>query len=111
MKLSFKFVFGQFIGTLHLEEGEHLFNFELQTQLELPSSFYSKYGHIEYSAGVVLVIPWGFDIKFEQPITINKTVDLNQYPLLRVILLVFNSVIISHEFLFLANSLRAGASL
>lgn len=79
--MLFKFVFGQFIDTLYLEVGEHLFNFEFQTQLELPSSFYSEYGYIKYSASVVLIIPWGFDIKFEQPITINRTVDLNRlYP-------------------------------
>ncbi|XP_055295178.1 uncharacterized protein LOC129564951 [Sitodiplosis mosellana] len=71
-------------GTIYLEAGEHVFNFELQLPLELPSSFEGEYGHIRYSARVVLIIPWGFDIKFKQPFTVIRALDLNLYTSLRM---------------------------
>lgn len=73
-------------GEMYLEPGEHIYYFSFSLPMKIPSSFVGEYGNIMYSASVVLAIPWWIDVKFKQPITIIKRLDLNDIPMLHVIL-------------------------
>ncbi|CAH1723965.1 arrestin domain-containing protein 3-like [Aphis gossypii] len=54
---------------LHLKEGEHVYPFSVSLPDNLPSTFEEEYGRIQYTAKVVINIPWdikkGKEIAFE----------------------------------------------
>ncbi|XP_037947358.1 arrestin domain-containing protein 17-like [Teleopsis dalmanni] len=67
-----------------LDPGTHTFNFTCQLSPLCPSSFEGKYGHIRYTARVVLVRPWKFDQKYTKGFTVLALVDLNRIPTIRL---------------------------
>lgn len=58
----------------------------------LPTSFEGRFGHIRYTARVVLDIPLWPDKTFEEPFTVLKAINLNEIPTLRVIHFIFVSI-------------------
>lgn len=64
--------------------GSYDFTFECAL-LRLPTSFEGEYGHIRYTACVVLDIPMWPDKEFEVAFTVIKPINLNDDPHLRVI--------------------------
>lgn len=75
-----------------LSIGTHDFNFTSTLPRVLPSSFSGTYGYIKYSANVILRIPLWTDRKFEEPFTILRPVNLNDYPSLRVNYYILNYI-------------------
>lgn len=49
-----------------------------------PSSITCTYGYVQYKICIVLDMPWQQDMEFEAPFTVVQTVNLNDYPILRV---------------------------
>lgn len=50
----------------------------------MPSSFKGAYGKIKYKMEFIVDKPWQFDEKYEVPLTIIKSLDLNFDPFARV---------------------------
>lgn len=68
---------------LYPETYNYAFEFELSANL--PSSVDANYGHIRYSASVVLDTPKWMNKQFEVRFIVVKPLDLNLRPELRVI--------------------------
>lgn len=62
---------------LELSEGTHSYPFAFQLKHLLPSSFRGTYGKIKYKLEFVVDKPWQFDEKYEVPLTIVRSLDLN----------------------------------
>jgi len=73
-----------FLGKLLLKEGEHVYPFSVSLPDNLPSTFEEEYGRVQYTAKVVINIPWdikkGKEIAFE----VISTLNLNDEPSLAV---------------------------
>lgn len=50
-----------------------------------PTSVTGTYGYIQYKVCVVLDMPWQQDMEFEAPFTVIQPVNLNDFPILKVI--------------------------
>lgn len=72
------------LGKLYLKEGEHVYPFSVSLPYNLPSTFEEEYGRIQYTAKVVINIPWdikkGKEIAFE----VISELNLNDEPSLAV---------------------------
>lgn len=75
----------EFIGEVRLVPGEYNYTFNTMLPHQLPTSFEGDYGHIRYTASVVLDIPMWPDKEFEVPFTVIKPINLNADPALKVI--------------------------
>lgn len=69
---------GETIETL--ARGTHKFEFSFQLPSELPASFETSHGHINYHIETGLDSPWGFDEKFKTEFTVVRCDDLNLSP-------------------------------
>lgn len=69
---------------IELSEGTHSYPFAFQLKHLLPSSFRGTYGKIKYKLEFVVDKPWQFDEKYEVPLTIFRSLDLNYDPYARV---------------------------
>lgn len=67
-----------------LSEGTHSYPFAFQLKHLLPSSFRGTYGKIKYKLEFVVDKPWQFDEKYEVPLTVVRSLDLNFEPYARV---------------------------
>lgn len=74
----------------------------------LPTSVEGEYGHIRYTASVVLDIPMWPDKEFEVPFTVIKGINLNAIPALRVIYLNFFLVFCVICVVFSFNQFQSG---
>jgi len=72
------------LGKLHLKEGEHVYPFSVSLPDHLPSTFEEEYGRVQYTAKVVINVPW--DIKKGKEITFEviSALNLNDDPSLAV---------------------------
>lgn len=84
--------FFKITGTMYLDAGEHVYNFEMQLPLDLPSTYDGQHGHIIYYANVIVIIPWGSDKDFEDRFYVFRDLDLNRFPSLRVIHSTYSSI-------------------
>lgn len=79
-----KLIFLYFLGKLLLKEAEHVYPFSVSLPDNLPSTFEEEYGRVQYTAKVVINIPWdikkGKEIAFE----VISTLNLNDEPTLAV---------------------------
>lgn len=71
-------------GEVHLKPGTYNYEFQCMMPSDLPSSVEGSIGHIRYTACVVIDIPWWRSKEYELQFTVIKTIDLNDYPTLRV---------------------------
>jgi len=60
--------------------GEHIYHFQFQLPLSLPSSFMGRYGKIVYSIKAVIDRPWKFDHETVTFFTVSGIYDLNTDP-------------------------------
>lgn len=67
-----------------LSEGTHSYPFAFQLKHLLPSSFRGTYGKIKYKLEFIVDKPWQFDEKYEVPLTVVRSLDLNYDPYARV---------------------------
>ena len=67
-----------------IEAGVYTYRFSCFLPLELPYSVEAAHGYIRYKVEVNLDIPWGFDDKKVERITILSHDDLNLYPDLKM---------------------------
>lgn len=70
--------------------GTHKFEFQCVIPFDLPSSVEGSIGHIRYTASVIVDIPMWQSKEFHEQFAVIKTIDLNDYPMLRVIYFVFS---------------------
>lgn len=68
-----------------MDAGLYEYNFQCDLPSQLPTSVEGKYGHIRYTARVVLDIPMWPDTEFKERFTVIKPFDLNKDRSLRVI--------------------------
>ena len=66
--------------------GLHEYPFEFQLPYAVPSSFEGKFGHIKYTFRVVIQVPLWMNKVFKEQFTLIKAFNLNDHPVLRVIL-------------------------
>lgn len=64
--------------------GVYNYAFQCMLPANLPTSFEGNYGHIRYTAKVVLDVPMWTNKTFEVPFTVIKGINLNADPALRV---------------------------
>lgn len=67
-----------------MEEGEHVYPFNISLPQQLPSTFNGAHGHVRYSAKVVIDIPWGKDKEQETVFDVISPLNLNHEPSLAV---------------------------
>lgn len=84
--------------------GTYNYTFQCMLPHGLPTSVEGEYGHIRYTARVVLDIPLWPDKEFEVPFTVIKGINLNAIPALRVIYLNFFCSMLSLSFFLSINS-------
>ena len=69
-----------------LMPGLHEYPFGFQLPYAVPSSFEGKFGHIKYTFRVVIQVPLWMNKVFKEQFTLIKAFNLNDHPVLRVIL-------------------------
>lgn len=84
-----------------LPAGTHDFFFTCNLPPDLPSSISGYYGHIKYTACVMLHIPFWPNKKFEQKFHVFKPVNLNDFPELQVHHQWVRMFYLEREYLFL----------
>ncbi|VVC26826.1 Arrestin-like, N-terminal,Immunoglobulin E-set,Arrestin C-terminal-like domain [Cinara cedri] len=67
-------------GESKLEEGEHVYPFNISLPHQLPSTFNGEHGHVRYSVKVVIDIPWGKDKEKETIFEVISPLNLNDEP-------------------------------
>ncbi|XP_053668437.1 arrestin domain-containing protein 2-like [Anopheles marshallii] len=68
-----------------LPAGEHIYEFACELPSHLPTSFEGSYGHCRYTAQVVMVRPWKFNLTYKVGFTVIQPRDLNlQSPSIRL---------------------------
>lgn len=73
-----------FTGKMHLMPGIYSYRFQCVIPPNVPSSVEGSIGHIRYSACLTVDIPMFQSKEFQQPFIVIKTIDLSNYPALRV---------------------------
>lgn len=74
----------KFLGESQLEQGEHVYPFNISLPHQLPSTFNGEHGHVRYDAKVTIDIPWGKDKEREVTFEVISPLDLNFEPSLAV---------------------------
>lgn len=72
------------LGETNLRQGLHEYTFQCMLPHQLPSSFEGEYGHVRYTASVLLTFHLWPDKKFKTPFTVIKATNLNTNQALRV---------------------------
>lgn len=67
-----------------ISAGSNTYPFSFQLKHQLPSSIKGAYGKIKYKMEFVVDRPWKFDEKYEVPLNIYKSLDLNFDPFARI---------------------------
>ncbi|XP_055312538.1 arrestin domain-containing protein 17-like [Sitodiplosis mosellana] len=70
-------------GEVRISPGTYNYTFQCLLPAGLPSSIEGKFGHIRYTANVVLDIPMWVNKKFVNPFTVIKPINLNDDRILR----------------------------
>lgn len=78
------------LGKIRMMPGTYSYRFQCVIPSSLPSSVEGSIGHIRYSACVIIDIPMFQSIEFQQQFTVIKTIDLSNYPVLRVSFIKFD---------------------
>lgn len=72
------------LGKIRMMPGIYSYRFQCVIPPNIPSSVEGSIGHIRYSACLTIDIPMFQSKEFQQHFVVLKTIDLNNYPVLRV---------------------------
>jgi hypothetical protein len=79
MACELKFITRETYGDeIFLEPGDYSYKFEVKLPENLPSSFNSRYGDIIYNLDTVFEMPWTFNKRLVQPLTLINRMDLSK---------------------------------
>jgi hypothetical protein len=79
MQCELKFVTSETSSPeIYLEQGNYSYEFEVKLPENLPSSLASRWGEISYNLDAVFEMPWTFNKRHVQPLTLINLTDLSK---------------------------------